>query len=71
MERQENQEIMAQRRYPPYRSGTPTQEERPYLEALGQVLRHARRGTKSYQDASQGWKVVGTREGGRGRPEEG
>ena len=42
MERRENQDMMAQRRYPPYRSGTPTPEEQPYLEALGQVLRHAR-----------------------------
>ncbi len=42
MEQQENHEILPQRRYPPYRSGIPTQEERPYLEALGQVLRKAR-----------------------------
>ena len=42
VEPQENHKILPQRRYPPYRSGIPTQEERPYLEALGQVLRHAR-----------------------------
>lgn len=42
MERQESQETLVQRRYPPYRSGVPTQEEGPYLAALGQVLRQAR-----------------------------
>jgi transcriptional regulator with XRE-family HTH domain len=42
MEEQVNQGNIAQRRYPPYRSGIPSEEERPYLEALGQVLRQAR-----------------------------
>jgi ribosome-binding protein aMBF1 (putative translation factor) len=42
IEQQKNHQTLPQRRYPPYRSGIPTQEERPYLEALGQVLRHAR-----------------------------
>ena len=42
MEEREDHGTPAQRRHPPYRSGIPTQEERPYLEALGQVLRQAR-----------------------------
>ncbi len=42
MERQRNHDVLPQRRYPPYRSGIPTQEERIYLEALGKVLRQAR-----------------------------
>ena len=42
MEGQENHGTLVQRRYSPYRSGIPTQEERPYLEALGSVLQKAR-----------------------------
>jgi len=42
IERLKTQEILPHRRYPPYRSGIPTQDERPYLEALGLVLRQAR-----------------------------
>ena len=42
MKRQRNHEMLPQRRYPPYRSGIPTQEQRTYLEALGKVLRRAR-----------------------------
>ena len=42
MEGQENHGTLVHRRYPPYRSGIPTEEERPYLKALGRVLRQAR-----------------------------
>lgn len=73
MEQQENHEILSQRRYPPYRSGIPTQEERPYLEALGQVLRYERmaRGWSYRVRAKNIGKDAGTRcllEHGQQRP---